>query len=422
MPRKGEVGAERFEGLQQGQFYSPGNYGDEEFGQDIGSGSASIAYNNLHYGQGSPDEDHLWFVSEYTGGSDYSGTTAEKSNYNVILEEAERLAEEMNDETWFQTFHGAHGTYAIAFHVEKTPAEIVEMLEGLENYPVLDESAMSELEVEEEGEAWEATYRDDYRRALEKVFDGDAEGVDDDELFKHFMEWSDKANEYWEHSTEGPYIDVDRIAKKAGEEEEPPEGMQMFYEVEYLVSGAQGPVKHEKVWIKAGSGPESEKRFYELLDAGDPRIWGDIEGAQVEHDGKDRFVKYGTAEQRTIGGEWEPAAVKLIRLGEIWDVGEGGVEDESRLVEDELTSNASTYTRKLSGGTAIDLERRRFGWTAWLVGTSGKSRLPISIPRGNQDMPAAFDQALQSLNRSRRKQSLAAVRFVSEPMRRAVAN
>lgn len=399
MPRRGEEGAERFEGFTQGQFYKPGNYGDEDFGQDIGSGSASISYSNLHYGQGSPDEDHLWFVSNYTSGSDYSGTTAEKSNYNVILEEAERLAEEMEDETWFQTFHGGHGTYAIAFHVDKTPDEIVEMLEGLENYPVLDESAMSELETEEEGEAWENSYRDDYRRALEKEFDGDAEGVDDDELFKHFMEWSDKANEYWEHSVEGPYIDVDKIAKKAAKEEEPPEGMQMFYEVEYLVSGAQGPVQHEKIWIKAGSGAEAEKRFYALLDAGDPRIWGDIEGGTVERDGADRFVKYGKSMQRTIGGAWEPAALKMIRMGEIWDVGEDGIEDESRLVEAEMVGNSPTYAWELSNGTSIEIGLGRYGYSGWLRSISGTMTLPISIPRTTKSVDEAFEVALRQVRR-----------------------
>lgn len=412
MVRKGETGAERFEGLQQGQFYSPGNYGDEDFGQDIGSGSASIAYSNLHYGQASPDEDHLWYASNYTSGSDYSGTTAEKSNYKVILEEAERLAEEMDDDSWFQTFHGDHGTYAIAFHVDKTPDEIVEMLESLENYPVLDESAMSELESEEEDEAWESTYREDYRRALEKEFDGDADAVSDEELSDHFRRWSDAANEYWEHSTEGPYIDIYRIAEKAFNEDSPPAGMQMFYEVEYLVSDAQGPVGEESIWVKAPSAEAAAATFHQLLDAGDERVWGDIGGRDVERDGEDRFVRYGKSLQRTISGDWEPASVKVIRYHDVENVGEQGVEDDSRLVEEEMKSNASpTYVRELSNGTSVKLIRGRYGISAWLMGRSGATGLPISIPSHVRRVDSAFDAALQYLRRKQRS-----LTYVSPPV------
>jgi hypothetical protein len=335
MPRRGETGAERFEGMQ-GQFYRPSYYGDEDFTVEGGSGAASISYSNLDDGRPNPDEDHVWYVSEYTGGSDYGGGgTVSKSNYNVLIEEAERLTEDElgGDDSWFQTFYGGHGTYEIAFHVEKTPDEIVGMLEGLSDYPVIDESALSELETEEENEAWENSYREDYRRALEKLFDGDAEDVDDDELFRHFMEWSDKANEYWEHSSEGPYIRVEKIAEKAFDEGEPPSGMQLFWEVQYFVAGPRGNPVEEAIWIKAESGPVAHDRFMELLDAGDERIWGDIEGGRVQRDGEDRVVTFGSQQQRTIGGEWDPASFKMIRVGEVTDVGESGIEEENRLIE-----------------------------------------------------------------------------------------
>ena len=48
--------------------------------------------------------------------------------------------------------------------------EMLEVIEGLENYPIIDEDDHSSLEIEDQGEAWEHTYRNDFISAIKKLF------------------------------------------------------------------------------------------------------------------------------------------------------------------------------------------------------------------------------------------------------------
>lgn len=215
-----------FGDLQQGRLHRPNPYRSEcedHFTLDHGMGDDSISYGCLDNG-GSEDE-KVWFESDCCGGSDYSGGSVAASNYRVIIAECVRLDEEMGREmhgpTFWQTFYGGHGTFAIAFHVDKTPRKIFDMLAALEDYPVLDDSDLSELEHEREQEAWENWACREYAQELEKRFNGDCDGVDQDKLHEHFHAACELANEYWEHTSEGPYILLERVAAAAAE---PPEG------------------------------------------------------------------------------------------------------------------------------------------------------------------------------------------------------
>lgn len=216
-----------FEGLQ-GTFNRPNryrSYENEDFGVEGGLGDSSISYGMIEDGRPRPDDEHVWFEPEYSTGSDYSGSgLVAKANYESLLEEANRLSEDElgGDTSWFQTFHGDHGTYAIMFHVDKTPPEIIEMLAGLSDYPLISDDKHSELQVEAQNEAWERWAESDYRRALEKKFDGDADDIDDEVLFEHFREALDESNTDWVNEQgDEMYIDIERIVDAA---EEPPDG------------------------------------------------------------------------------------------------------------------------------------------------------------------------------------------------------
>jgi hypothetical protein len=123
--------------------------------------------------------------------------------------------------------------------------ELLELVEELESYPVLDESDMSELELERQGEAWECWARSEWRDAvLERlaqhcpaaIVDANQYGphtakywADDrlDELesqhggeawevrlLELFNACADQANEYWcEESDGGQYIGISRVAE-----------------------------------------------------------------------------------------------------------------------------------------------------------------------------------------------------------------
>jgi hypothetical protein len=231
---------DRFDGLQ-GEFYELDVEPDvkprgehEDLGyRDQGSYTGKFPKD--------PADEHVWFFPAYTSYGDYSNTTlVEKSNYRVLLaacEAADQDEDEVPDDCrpFFVTLSSGHDSNSIAVHIERTPDSIVEMLEGLSNYPVLDDSDHSELEQEAQEEAWNDWARDDYRRELEKTFtsqleafaerhnleidtDVDLSEVSDSDISTHFWHWSNEINEYWESSDMSMWINVEKVAEAAAEE------------------------------------------------------------------------------------------------------------------------------------------------------------------------------------------------------------
>lgn len=167
-------------------------------------------------------------VPDYLSGSDYSGGTAYRSNYNVFLEE-------FGDLPGVYDISGGHGTYAIGIRLDSLNDDMLDILHGLEDYPVIDEEAMSELETEQEDEAWENWTRSEFTRALTQKFPDLEEEIEDlsnDQLFELFRESADKANEYWEHDAEGARINVKRIVETIDEEDIPEPGVETTSTVE----------------------------------------------------------------------------------------------------------------------------------------------------------------------------------------------
>lgn len=213
----------------QGRLCRPNPYRSEceaVFTLEGGDGDNSISYGCLDEG-GSAD-DRVWFESQYCTGSDYSGGSVTESNYRVLLAECERISEEQGlaDEgkMFFQTFWGGHGTYAIALHIDKTPREVFDIMAALEDYPLISDDDHSELEFEQQVEAWERWGAQEYAQELEKRFEGDCDDVEPDKLYEHFEAAREAANVYWEdQSGAGQYIDMRRVAAAA---EEPPEGFE----------------------------------------------------------------------------------------------------------------------------------------------------------------------------------------------------
>ena len=191
------------------------------------------------------DKNGMWFVPRATSGSDYSGGILYRSNFEAALEAAIKADEDPNvvpDQCrpFLVVLRGGHGTYALAFHTERTPDDIYEMLAAAEDYPVIDEQRYSEMSMEAQEEAWKSWAENDYKRALVKAFnealasqyvnddpDLDLDDVDDDALYEHFNDWAQRANVDWEENDEGTYIRVERVAKAAARNADPkdlPEG------------------------------------------------------------------------------------------------------------------------------------------------------------------------------------------------------
>lgn len=159
----------------------------------------------------------LYFYVPCASGSDYAGSTVEKANAGCI-------EESYGEHDWVHPVYGGFNTYAVAIGVtgllgcdEDTFDELCETLEGLADYPVIDEDALSALEMESADEAWDSWCRDDFTRALDKAFEDEAEfeWPTDPALRAFFEEKAQEANEYWFNEGFGPdmYIRIDEIVK-----------------------------------------------------------------------------------------------------------------------------------------------------------------------------------------------------------------
>jgi len=153
------------------------------------------------------------------GGSDYSGSLVERSNYKAFSE----LFSDGFDE-WWTNAPGGHGTFAVLIDMQSVPeeveTEVAEFLNALHDYPLADYDLHSEMEMEAQSEAWENWAKKDFTRALEKEFDVDLDGVSDEAIFGLFRVGMDRANVEWvNESGDSMYIDIKRIVAKISEED-----------------------------------------------------------------------------------------------------------------------------------------------------------------------------------------------------------
>ena len=79
-----------------------------------------------------------------------------------------------------------------------------------EDYPVLDEERLSELESEAEGESWESWGREDFRKALDKAH---PDYGFDDSTNEELDQWYRDSEVQVEHTDEGPRFFVERAAR-----------------------------------------------------------------------------------------------------------------------------------------------------------------------------------------------------------------
>jgi hypothetical protein len=89
-----------------------------------------------------------------------------------------------------------------------------ELTAALESYPVLDEEAYAEAEVEAEDEAYTGWVRHDLIRGIPDRYTRihlKIDALDQDQEYELFREAMEAAGTYFEHGNEGPSIDIDRV-------------------------------------------------------------------------------------------------------------------------------------------------------------------------------------------------------------------
>lgn len=160
----------------------------------------------------------LW-LSNYALSGDYCGAPHTASNCRVLLEE-------FGGSPQCREAYGSYGSRSIAIDPRYLSDELLESLQSLEDYPVLDEEDCGALELELQAEAWESWAERDFQRALESRLSslcGDELAEDivssfssSSDTFSLFESLRDEANEYWEsQSSPDQWINVERIVERA---------------------------------------------------------------------------------------------------------------------------------------------------------------------------------------------------------------
>lgn len=162
----------------------------------------------------------LW-LSDYALSGDYCGAPHTLSNCRVLLEE-------FGGSPQCRETYGSYGSRSIAVDPRYLSEELLESLQSLENYPVLNEDDCGALELELQYEAWESWAERDFSRALEERLSslcGDelaeqaVESLSSDQLWNVFESLREEANVYWEsQGSPDQWIDVERIVERASSE------------------------------------------------------------------------------------------------------------------------------------------------------------------------------------------------------------
>jgi hypothetical protein len=158
------------------------------------------------------DPELLYVIHDLMTYSDYSnGRVIQESNYRAFLVECEN--EEDNPNAIIR-LHGGYDTNALAIKVSKLTESMLECLHSLEDYPILDEQIMGELELEGQDEAWTSWVRDDFIKGLEKKLGIEFADSQEDKIVKLFWETSEMIGEYWFEDGCSQYIRVEKLVEK----------------------------------------------------------------------------------------------------------------------------------------------------------------------------------------------------------------
>jgi len=152
-----------------------------------------------------PDE-NCYLACELMEGSDYSnGRIVQESNQKVFLEEFAEFP-------GVHETYGGHNSFGIAVQIKHLTDEMFEMFKALEDYSVLDESLMSEMELEQQGEAWKSWVESDFKKELDRHLGIEIEEAGNN-FYALFHYCAEYANEYWFEDGCSQYIQVDKIAE-----------------------------------------------------------------------------------------------------------------------------------------------------------------------------------------------------------------
>lgn len=146
----------------------------------------------------------------------YDAPSYRRSNNRIFKEEYEKELEFADGD--------ADG---LSLDIRFLTDDMIETVKSLEDYPILDESDCSDVELSDQSQVWDSWASSDWRKAIESKLDEllpedtdtDAgETLDsvenlDSKLLELFYACMEQSNTYWiEEYQSGWYVDIDRIA------------------------------------------------------------------------------------------------------------------------------------------------------------------------------------------------------------------
>lgn len=158
------------------------------------------------------DTDNIYIMHNYCQMSDYGGSLVEKSNTDILT-----------SDYGFILVTGGYGSISCIIAIdallcmpEEESERILDVLEGLEKYPLLDDDELFNQESKYIEEAWNNWAEYDFKRGIEGKFNidlDDYEFKDIDVSFQSiFDEMAERVNEYWiNESGYDMWINVDKI-------------------------------------------------------------------------------------------------------------------------------------------------------------------------------------------------------------------
>jgi hypothetical protein len=162
----------------------------------------------------------LVWISSHCQGGDYGGGTHNLSNARVLIDQF--FSPELREIT------GGWGSLGVAVDPRYLSEDLLNSLQGLEDYPVLDEEDLSHYELELQGEAWENWAEQEFRQALEsrlsEISSEDeaetaAEQISSETLYELFHQALEIGNLYWSHEcATSAWIDCEDVASEISDE------------------------------------------------------------------------------------------------------------------------------------------------------------------------------------------------------------
>jgi hypothetical protein len=170
-----------------------------------------LSYRDFHAFKGEVTEENLktlYLMPDLLSGSDYSNSSeVHISNHRVFLKEFGKVK-------GVHDVYGGWGSFAVAIRADiaESNEQIKETLNGLENYPVIDEEDMSELR-----NSWEQETVKDMVHRVQNNIETDLEDlientdIDSEKVEHSIWEGINELNLDWSYESNSAYMDEDKV-------------------------------------------------------------------------------------------------------------------------------------------------------------------------------------------------------------------